>query len=220
MYSVVYEAAPWTIKGLAATLNMSYETARQCVVRLESTGWVFSHLQPGRERGRLVYAWMPPELEQVVASALTQRRTTVSYFSEWLMRCLLDFLVADWAAFDDAHPDWLITPKGARLQLDRWYVNADVAFEFQGEQHYQKGDRFVRTDDQLSRRLQYDGEKMRLCTLQGVDLIEVRGSDLEFEVFRELLPETLPLIPVRQTGPLARQLLGMSRQYIRYLRGN
>lgn len=188
--------------------------------RLERTGWVYCHLEPGRVRGRLVYPWMPPDLEQHVGSLLTQRRTTVAYFSEWLMRCLLDFLVADWEYLDNAYPDWLITPQGARLQLERWYVNADVAFEFQGPQHYQKGDRFVRTDDELSRRLQYDGAKIRLCSLQGIDLIEVRGFDLEFEVFQEQIRGKLPLIPVRQTGPLFRQLLGMSRQYVNHLRSN
>lgn len=220
VHSLVYDEAPRTIGGLAAALGVSRESVRHSVMRLEETGWVFTHLDPGRVRGRLVYPWMPPDLEQLAASLLTQRRTTVAYFSEWLMRCLLDFLVADWVNLDGAHPDWLITPQGARLQLDRWYVNADVAFEFQGPQHYQKGDRFVRTDEEFSRRLQYDGEKMRLCGIQGVELIEVQGFDLEFERFREMLRGKLPLIPVPQTGPLARQLLGMNRQYIRYLRGN
>lgn len=220
VHALVYDRAPWTIRELATTLDSSVETARQSVARLERAGWVFTHLKPGQRRGRLVYGSMPPEVELRVAAALTQRRTSVLYFSEWFMRCLLDFLVADPVCFDNAHPDWLITPKGIRLQLDRWYVNANVAFEFQGPQHFQKGDRFVETDDELSRRLQHDGEKLRLCTLQGVELIEVRGLDLGFEVFQELIRGKLPLIPVRSTGHLARQLLGMSRQYIRYLRGD
>lgn len=218
VHLLVYDRSPWTVLALAEALEMSRESIRQSVVRLAQAGWVFTYLQPGRRRGYLVYSCLPPNVEQLVASMLTQRRTTVTYFSEWLMRCLLDFLVADRVHLDNAHPDWLITPEGSRLQLDRWYFNADVAFEFQGPQHFQKGDLFVRTDRELSRRLQYDGEKIRLCSLQGIELVEVQGLDLEFEAFEELLRGKLPLIPVRRTGPLFRQLLGMSRQYVNYLR--
>lgn len=218
IYSLIYDRSPWTISGLAEALELTPEPVRRSVSRLEQVGWVYCHLESGRLRGRLVYPWMPPELEQFVASMLTQRRTTVAFFSEWLMRCLLDLFVPDWVFLDNAHPDWLITPQGVRLQLDRWYINANVAFEFQGPQHFQKGDRFVRTDDELSRRLQYDGEKIRLCSLQEIELIEVRGFELDFELLQKKVKGKLPLVPLRQTGPLFRQLLGMSRQYVNYLR--
>lgn len=219
VHGLVYDKAPWTIRELAEAVGRTFETVRASVERLERVGWVFTHLPAGRRRGRFVYASMPPEVELQVASILTQRRTSVLHFSEWLMRCLLDYLVADWTYFDNAHPDWLITPKGARLQLDRWYVRLNVAFEFQGPQHFQKGDRFVTSDEALSRRLQYDGEKLRLCALQGIELIEVRAADLEFDRFQQLLAGKLPLVPVRPTGHLARQLVGMTRQYIRHVQG-
>lgn len=218
IYSIVYDRAPWSVARLVEELQLGKETVRRAVTRLEKAGWVHCYVEPGRVRGRLIYPSMPVHVEEAVASMLTQRRTTVAFFGEWLMRCLLDFFVADWRYIDDAHPDWLITPQGNRLQLDRWYTEGNIAFEFQGAQHFQKDDRFIRTDDELSRRLRYDGEKIRLCSLQGIELVEVQGLDLDIDVFQEKIRGKLPLIPVRRTGPLYRQLIGMTRQYVNYVR--
>lgn len=218
LYCHTYHQPLMTVTELARDLRISKETARRSVLRLEDTGWVYTYLPPGRSRGRLVIPWMPLQIEHHLASLLAQRRTTAQFFGEWLMRCMLDLSVKDVNFVDNAYPPWLITPnKGVRLELDRWYEAANVAFEFQGRQHFQKGDDFVQTDSQLSRRLEYDGEKIRLCSLQKVQLVEVRAFDLDFHRFRELISGKLPLIPVRESGPLFRELTGMSRQYISYI---
>lgn len=221
VYNRLYERPLQTAGALIRDLQLAKETVRLSLARLVDTGWVYTHLAPGRVRGKVFIPWMPDEVEQRVASLLAQRRTTVRYYSEWLMRCLLDLLVPDMAYIDNAYPNWLITPQGGlRLQLDRWYEDLNVAFEFQGPQHFQKGDRFVRTDEDLSRRLRYDGEKIRLCSLQQVELIEVTGPELDFESFRDKIRGKVPLLPLRESGPLYRELLGMSRQYVSYLRSS
>ncbi|MFS8523654.1 MAG: hypothetical protein FWJ83_02225, partial [Limnochordales bacterium] len=103
---------------------------------------------------------------------------------------------------DNARPEWLVAPPDVRLELDRWYRGAKVAFEFQGKQHFQKGDRFVTTDAQLSQRLQYDAVKARLCAIHGVELIELTAEDLDYDALRAKLARKLPLVPLKEKGTL------------------
>lgn len=217
IYHYLYDFGPKTTREIADALHISRETVRQSLRRLEQTKWVFSHLGPGRIRGRVYYAWMPPEKEEMMASLLRQRRTTTRFYGEWLMRVLLDLFVPIFTYLDNACPDWLITPTGVRLELDRWYIIMNIAFEFQGQQHFQKGDKFVRTNEDLSRRFSYDGEKVRLCTLHNVHLVEITAADLDVDVFCNKLKGKLPLAPIPESGPLYRQVLGMTRQYLRHI---
>lgn len=160
-----------SIGEIAARVGCATETIRTSVARLVDAGWAYLYIPSGRKRGSTVIPWMPLDVEEQLASALAERRTSVLYYGEWLMRCLVDLLVKDLAFHDNAHPQWQTTPEGKRLQLDRWYYSANVAFEFQGRQHSEKENEFVKTDVDLSRRFDLDGEKIRLCSLHGVQLI-------------------------------------------------
>lgn len=213
-YIHAYHHPLMSISGIAASTGRSLETIRASVARLVDAGWAYIHDPPGRTRGGLIVPWMPLDVEKYLASALAERRASVQFFGEWLMRCMLDLCVKDLAYHDNAHPQWQTTPEGKRLQLDRWYYSANVAFEFQGRQHFHKGNEFVKTDADLSRRFEYDGEKIRLCSLHGVELIELQASDLDFHRLQQKLDGKLPLIPIRERGPLFRTITGMCRQYI------
>lgn len=213
-YIHAYHHPLMSIAGLAASTGRPVETLRASVARLVDAGWAYIHTPPGRTRGGLVVPWMPLTVEEQLASALAQRRSSVLFFGEWLMRCVLDLCVKDLAFHDNAHPQWQTTPKGKRLQLDRWYYLANVAFEFQGRQHFQKDNEFVKTDADLSQRFEHDGEKIRLCSLHGVDLIELQASDLAIHSMQERLASSkLQLIPLRERGPLFRTITGMCSQY-------
>lgn len=203
-----------TIPQLAISAGRPQQTMRESVGRLVDAGWAYIHTEPGRTRGGVIVPWMPVNVERQLVSLLAQRRTSVLFYGEWLMRCFLDLNVKDLVFHDDAHPQWQTTPEGRRLQLDRWHYVANVAFEFQGRQHFQKDNEFVQTASDLSRRYEYDGEKIRLCSLNSVELIEMTASDLDHHRIRAKLERKLPLTPVREKGPLFRELMGMGRQYM------
>lgn len=215
-YIHIYHQPLMSVREIAIHLGCATETIRTSVGRLVDTGWAYMHIPPGRKRGSIVVPWMPVNIEEQLASALAERRASVLYFGEWLMRCLLDLFVKDLVYHDNAHPQWQTTPEGKRLQLDRWYYAANVAFEFQGRQHFEKDNEFVKTDADLSRRFDSDGEKIRLCSLHGVQLIELRADDLDFHRLQVTLAELagkLQIVPVRERGPLFRMITGMCRQY-------
>lgn len=212
-YIHVYHRPLMSITEIAASTGCTRETIRASVARLVDAGWAYIHIPPGRIRGGFVVPWMPMTVEKQLTSALAERRASVLYYGEWLMRCLLDLCVKDLAFHDNAHPQWQTTPEGKRLQLDRWYYSANIAFEFQGRQHFQKDNEFVKTDADLSRRFDLDGEKIRLCSLHGVELIELQAGDLDFHRIQGRLVGKLQLVPVRERGPLFRTITGMCRQY-------
>lgn len=199
---------------IARSLNCSHETIRRSVRRLIDTGWAYAHTEPNRSRGIIVVPWMPEPVERAIATELAQVRNDILYFGEWLAKCLLDWCVKDHDYRDNARPRWLVSPDdGERLELDRWYRSANVAFEFQGSQHFEKGQRFSRTGAELSRRMQLDAIKSRLCAMHKVELIELTAEDLDCYRIREKVAGKLPLIPVKETGPLFRELMGMCQSY-------
>lgn len=212
-YVHLYYHPLMTVSEIARNTGRSRETVRSSVSRLVEAGWAYIHVEPGRRIPGIVVPWMPLEVEHQLAALIAQRRNLVPFLGEFLMRCLLDLCVKDSNYYDDAFPPFLITPQGQRLQLDRWYWVANVAFEFQGQQHFEQDGKFVRTSSDLSRRLAYDGEKLRLCTLNGVRLFELRASDLDYHRLREKLSGKLPLIPIRENRPLFREVAGMCSQY-------
>lgn len=202
---------------LATHVGRPRQTMSGSVSRLIDAGWVYIHMNPGRTRGGLLVPWMPLQVEEKLVVLLARRRASVQFFGEWLMKNLLDLSLQHLPYYDNSHPEWLITPTGRRLQLDRWLYDHNVAFEFQGIQHFEKDNEFVRTDHDLSRQYEHDGEKIRLCSLNKVHLVEVTAADLDYLRFRSKLEGLLPLAPVYDSGPLLREVTGMCKRYTRFM---
>lgn len=200
----------------AQALKLSREAFRRAAMRLVDTGWAYTHIGPGRSRGMVVVPWMPDPVEEEVVAHLARMRNDIFPYGEWLMKCWLDLCIKDDDFQDNARPEWLMTPSGKRLELDRWYRGANIAFEFQGRQHFKTGEHFVTTGAQLSERMQHDALKARLCTIHGIELIELTAQDLDYHVLREKLAARLPLVPLREKGALFRELAGMSRTYVKH----
>jgi len=97
------------------------------------------------------------------------------------MKRFLDAMLPGAYALDNARPEWLLNPRTGRpLELDRYYPEIRVAFEFQGDQHF--------IDDAgLSQRVYRDQLKRHLCAEQGVYLVSVLAIDLEFRKMQSFL---------------------------------
>lgn len=218
IHSYVYHKPMQSLAQIREALGISKGVALSAVTRLIETGWAEAFVLPGRVRGRLILPAMPTKAEQHLSTLLIRRRTSVPFLGEWLMRNKLDYNVYDYDWDDDASPDWMITAVDkVSLQLDRWYEAAKIALEFQGSQHFKVSNRFVRTVQELARRRRYDGEKIRLCHLHKIELIEVMPADLEPNRLRALVNRKLPLLPPRPHGPVYRELMGMYNQLMKYV---
>ena len=75
------------------------------------------------------------------------------------------------APFPSTYPPWLPTPAGARLQLDGYNATLNIAFEYQGTQHYQPFAPY--TPNYVAAQQLRDEHKARICHQRGVTLITI-----------------------------------------------
>lgn len=82
--------------------------------------------------------------------------------------------------FLKTRPKWLINSRGNRMELDGYAESLQVAFEYQGVQHYQREylhkqtpKWLHRTPEEFAWQQQKDAEKRILCKAHSITLIEV-----------------------------------------------
>ena len=75
-------------------------------------------------------------------------------------------------SFEKIRPDWLVYSKtGRKLELDMY--NGNLAFEYNGKQHYQTMRRFRVTKKKLVEQQERDAYKANVCQELGITLIVV-----------------------------------------------
>jgi hypothetical protein len=77
------------------------------------------------------------------------------------------------AEFPRKKPEWLMNSRGNRMELDGYCEVLNLAFEYHGEQHFQRVKRFQKSGSDFRQRLVDDEDKRKLCEENGVTLIEV-----------------------------------------------
>jgi len=91
--------------------------------------------------------------------------------------------------FPKGRPTWLKNSRGNQMELDGYCEELNLAFEYQGEQHY-KEHRFFHRRQSLKDRKESDGIKRKLCKKHGVFLIEIpytlKNNYLEDHIFNNL----------------------------------
>lgn len=81
---------------------------------------------------------------------------------------------------ENTRPDWLISAKGERLELDFYLERLGVAVEVQGRQHFEFTPIFHASQFDFQEQLRRDQEKLEICQRVGVDLLYVcKRSDVE-----------------------------------------
>ena len=90
------------------------------------------------------------------------------YLNERICRKYFELLFN--SQFNKIKPKWLKIGPKIILELDGYSKNLEIAFEYQGRQHYEIVDHY---DNDLKKRIEYDEIKKKLCELNGVKLIIV-----------------------------------------------
>lgn len=105
--------------------------------------------------------------------------------------------------FPKRKPAWLLNDRGNRMELDGFNEELSIAFEYQGEQHFQEVDHFNRREETFARRQEDDEKKRKICAEHGVLLIEIPyfigANDLP-NFIREYLKKDRPSIQLKSTS--------------------
>lgn len=196
------------LSGLTGT---SLHTVRRAVRELAETGWLLI-----TQRNQLA----PIQFSLCNARAAhgkievegAQRRLEAATFrGEALMREYLSLLVDSDQFEDDAAPGFLVNPlTGERMQLDRFYP-PDVAYEFNGPQHYGATDLFSR--EQAAQQRARDYMKLGICLTRGISLVVIHAEDLSLQTIRRKVGHLLPQRDLHGHEHLIAYLESVSRRY-------
>lgn len=85
---------------------------------------------------------------------------------------------------ENIRPEWLVSSKGERLELDFYIDELAVAVEVQGGQHFNFTPIFHDTEYDFKEQLRRDEEKLSICKARGINLLYVcKKSEIDAVVY-------------------------------------
>lgn len=130
-----------------------------------------------------------------------------------ILREILRLLVPIEQASDEMRPDFLKNPlTGFSLELDIYYYEEKIGFEFNAPQHDRLTELFPYADE-LDRQRIRDHIKRKACEAHGVKLFTLRTENLEIEYIKNLIQADLPIRELSDHQPLHDYLTGRAERY-------
>ncbi len=200
--------------ALAGSLHIHRATMRKLVASLVRTGWV--EVKPV-EAHETVYVLRNPILEerQRELQRVQARLRHADYKGEAIMHELLSLKVASTKYSINVRLGFMKNPTtDGPLELDRYYFEHKVAFEFNGPQHYGPTEAFP-DPEQARQTIARDYIKKAICQEHGIHLIIITAEDLTSERIERKIGGHLPLRDVRSDDPVLQYLNAMGKQYMR-----
>ena len=128
------------------------------------------------------------------------------------MREILSLIAAPGTFVDDCSLGLLVNPStGEQMQLDRYYMDEKVGFEFSRYKHYRATERD--SQQTVDRQRVRDAIERQLCAENGVDSVVVHPQDLSVSTLLSKAGKLLPLPSLVGAGPLIRFLEGAGADY-------
>ena len=116
---------------------------------------------------------------------------------------------------ENNRPDWLITDRGERLELDFFIEEILIAIEVQGQQHFSYISHF-HTKKEFQELLRRDKQKKIICESAGIKLFYVLSyADVHHVINQiyELLPEYTNFIPLSIQNKLRKHLRSIATHH-------
>lgn len=80
-------------------------------------------------------------------------------------------------SINNGYYSFLLSPKGAPLQLDRYYPDLKLAFEYDGVQHSEYVEYFHHTKKDFEYLQTCDAIKSKICGERGITLIRIKHNE-------------------------------------------
>lgn len=110
-----------------------------------------------------------------------------SGLGERICRAIFERLLNE--KFPKVRPDWLLNARGGRMELDGYSKKLSIAFEYQGQQHYQSS-HFFHRNGSIEQRKEDDQQKRDLCKKHRILLIGISYT-IEYEKMGDFIAEEL-----------------------------
>ena len=182
----------YTYTKIAEQLKMNIKTVRRALFKLRDEEWIA--IQTSKEtKNKKILTGNPVKIKMIKAKHNLNR---AKFRGEALMREGLN-LVLEWDnGVDNATPDYLKNPyTHEQMHFDRHYEKQNVAFEYNGEQHYHATKRYSQSDVGNQKRL--DRIKQKICNERNIMLLIFRREDLSIAGITEKIKQALPWAPLR-----------------------
>lgn len=211
-----YPSGESTYFNIARLAGKDPRSIKRAIHEMARAGWL--EFSQENQRAPICFTLRHPvaEMRRRELARVKRRIERAPYLGEALMREYLTLIVDSEQYEDDAAPGFLVNPlTDERLQFDRYYP-PDVAFEFNGPQHYHATDLY--SAEEAARQRARDLIKRGLCDEKGIKLIVVHAEDLSFEAMRRKVEGYLPLRQLSDHHEVVQFLDNVSRSYRRRVR--
>jgi hypothetical protein len=129
------------------------------------------------------------ELKKKGKANRDRKKKTSPYRSkEYLMFTILDEIFTNEYYIRNGYYSFLISPKGEPMQLDIFYPDRKLAFEYDGRQHSEYNPYFHKTKKQFRYLQECDILKDKICKEMGITLIRISHDK---KITKDLIIEKL-----------------------------
>lgn len=202
----------FTYAQVACLTGMSHDTVKYAARALHQTGWLgaskknkYSPIEFDLQNPAEAARWAEVE-------AAHARLEEARFTGEAIMREILTLIVCDREYIDNARTSNMVNPlTGQLLELDRYWP-PDVAFEYNGSQHYEVTDLYPKQTE-LRKQMTRDLIKAAICQKHGITLVIVHEEDLSVQAMLQKVTGLLPLRNLEGHGPLVEYLDRTARAY-------
>lgn len=200
-----------TYRSLSLYFNLNVKTVRRAMLELRNNGWLI--IKQANQKSPIHFTLSHPTLG--LFWTIIRHIENAQFRGEALMREWLSLLIDSTEYADNGYYGFLVNPEtNEQMQLDRYYMNYKVAFEFNGDQHYESTALYDK--DTAAKQKRRDRIKEEICRDKGITLVDIRRENLNNIVtLLQNLPIKLPLrnlVPERY-GLHINYLVSMTKRY-------